>query len=385
MRRGIRNVIAGAIVTAAVSTLGDYLWANVLPHHRPLYGLAHGALLFLTVGWCLGIAARRPMRAHPEGSMNKLVALHALAIALSLGAMNNASAQEVIKIGCPTKTYFPTILATVAKEKGLFEKEGLRPEITIYRGGGETFEAIAAGSADLGTVAVPLIATSRKRGVLTKIVAANGDEWSGWILGVKTDSPIKSPKELDGKKVGITSSGSGTDTLALWAQSVDKVTFQRIGVGGGGLIPNLLNNNLAAAVIYSPLSYQVVSEGKVRVLTDFATAMPPNLIGGWTATEKNLTDRRAFIQKGLNALYGALEYMRNNPDYAIKTIAANNELSPEIAKMEFEKTFLRLSRDGQTKLASVEKALELAAASGVKDMAPAAELFVNMPITPTKP
>jgi NitT/TauT family transport system substrate-binding protein len=196
---------------------------------------------------------------------------------------------------------------------------------------------------------------------------------------------VKSPKELDGKKVGITSAGSGTDTLALWSQSANHVTYQRVGVGGGGLVPNLLNNNLAAAVIYSPLSYQVVSEGKVRVLTDFATAMPPNLIGGWAVTEKALNERRPFVQKALNALYGALEYMRNNPDYAIKTIATNNELSPEIAKMEFEKTFLRLSRDGQTKLASVEKALELAAASGVKDMAPAAELFVNMPITPTKP
>lgn len=53
--------------------------------------------------------------------------------------------------------------------------------------------------------------------------------------------------------------------------------------------------------------------------------------------------------------------------------------------MEFEKTFLRLSRDVQTKLASVEKALELVAASVVKDMAQAAELFLNMPITPTKP
>jgi NitT/TauT family transport system substrate-binding protein len=312
-----------------------------------------------------------------------------LLIALAAGAVAglpaDAGAQDVIRIGCPTKTYFPTILATVARDKGLFEKEGLKPEITIYRGGGETFEAIAAGSADLGTVAVPLIATSRKRGVLTKIVGANGDEWSGWILGVKADSPIKSPKELDGKKVGITSAGSGTDTLALWAQSEHKVTFSRIGVGGGGLVPNLLNNNLAAAVIYSPLSYQVVSEGKVRVLVDFATAMPANLIGGWTATEKNLKERRPFIQKGLNALYGALEYMRNNPDYAIKTIAENNELSPAIAKMEFEKTFMRLSRDGQSKLASVEKALELAAASGVKDMAPAAEVFHNMPIAPTKP
>jgi NitT/TauT family transport system substrate-binding protein len=316
-----------------------------------------------------------------------LTALKAVVLAggvlLSLSA--GAAAEEMIRIGCPTKTYFPTILATVAQEKGLFQKEGLKPEITIYRGGAETFEAIAAGSADLGTVAVALVATSRKRGVLTKIVGGSGDEWSGWILGVKTDSPVKAAKELDGKKVGITSAGSGTDALALWAQSENKVTFSRISVGGGGLVPNLMNGNLAAAVIYSPLSYQVMSEGKVRVLIDFATAMPPNLIGGWAATEKNLTERRAFVQKGLNALYGALKYMRANPDYAIKTIATNNELTPEIAKMEFEKTFLRLSRDGQMTLGSVEKAAELAAASGVKDMAPAGELFQNMPIVPTKP
>jgi ABC-type nitrate/sulfonate/bicarbonate transport system substrate-binding protein len=312
-----------------------------------------------------------------------------LAVVTALGTLLSlpmgAAAQETIRIGCPTKTYFPTILAIVAKEKGLFEKEGLRPEITIYRGGAETFEAIAANSADLGTVAVPLVATSRKRGVLVKIVGGSGDEWSGWILGVKAGFPIKSAKELDGKKVGITSAGSGTDTLALWAQAEHKVTFQRVPVGGGGLVPNLLNDNLAAAVIYSPLSYQVVSEGKVRVLIDFATAMPPNLIGGWAATEKNLTQRRPFILKGLNALYGALEYMRSNPDYAVKTIAANNELPVEIAKMEYQKTFLRLSRDGKMTLASVEKAMELAAASGVKDMAPAAEVFMNMPIVPTRP
>src|SRR5438128_3423452 len=173
----------------------------------------------------------------------KFVALHALVIfGTLLGLAAGGAADEVIRIGCPTKTYFPTILATVAKDKGLFEKEGLRPEITIYRGGGETFEAIAANSADLGTVAVPLVATSRKRGVLTKIVGSNGDEWSGWILGVRTASPVKSVKELDGKKVGITSAGSGTDTLALWAQSEHKATFQRVPVGGGGLVPNLLND-----------------------------------------------------------------------------------------------------------------------------------------------
>src|SRR5262245_63973632 len=82
-----------------------------------------------------------------------------LAVMMVFGALlalpMGATAQETIRVGCPTKTYFPTILATVAKEKGLFAKEGLRREITIYRGGGETFAAIAAGSAEIGTAAGP--------------------------------------------------------------------------------------------------------------------------------------------------------------------------------------------------------------------------------------
>jgi len=57
----VANAVIGAIVTAAVSTVGDYLWANVLPHHRPIYGFAHGAILFLTVGFCLGIDAGKPL------------------------------------------------------------------------------------------------------------------------------------------------------------------------------------------------------------------------------------------------------------------------------------------------------------------------------------
>jgi len=57
----IKTSISSALLTAAVSTAGDYLWANVLPHRRPVYGLMHGALLFMTVGACLGAAARKPV------------------------------------------------------------------------------------------------------------------------------------------------------------------------------------------------------------------------------------------------------------------------------------------------------------------------------------
>ena len=54
------EALVGAVVTAAVSTLGDYLWANVLPHGQPIYWFAHAIVLFATVGFCLGLPSRKP-------------------------------------------------------------------------------------------------------------------------------------------------------------------------------------------------------------------------------------------------------------------------------------------------------------------------------------
>ena len=59
------------------------------------------------------------------------------------------SQAETIRIGLPTKTYWPTTVAEAAKAQKLFEKEGITAELTVYRGGAECFEALAAGAADL--------------------------------------------------------------------------------------------------------------------------------------------------------------------------------------------------------------------------------------------
>lgn len=52
--------LGSAITMAAVSTLGDLVWAVWIPQHRFAYGLTHGALLFLFVGLLLGATAGRP-------------------------------------------------------------------------------------------------------------------------------------------------------------------------------------------------------------------------------------------------------------------------------------------------------------------------------------
>jgi hypothetical protein len=57
----MKHALVGAVATAAVSTLGDYLWKNVLPHGQPVYWFAHAIVLFATIGLCLGWPSRKPM------------------------------------------------------------------------------------------------------------------------------------------------------------------------------------------------------------------------------------------------------------------------------------------------------------------------------------
>jgi hypothetical protein len=55
----IAGAAAGAAAIAAVSTLGDFIWAGLMLEHRAAYGLAHGSLLFLSIGLYLGSLAKR--------------------------------------------------------------------------------------------------------------------------------------------------------------------------------------------------------------------------------------------------------------------------------------------------------------------------------------
>lgn len=52
--------LSGALAIAAVSTVGDFVWATWITRHRAIFGLTHGGLLFLAIGLFLGVLARRP-------------------------------------------------------------------------------------------------------------------------------------------------------------------------------------------------------------------------------------------------------------------------------------------------------------------------------------
>lgn len=302
------------------------------------------------------------------------------ATAAALGMPSIARAQaQVVRIGLPTKTYYPTIIAETALRQKLFDKEGIKAELTIYRGGAECFEALAAGAADLVLNSASSVAGGLKKGVMVRNVAGAALGYYGWHLVVKPDSPIKDIKELAGKKVGITSAGSGTDILALWTQQDRKVQFTRVPLGGGGLVPNLLSGNIDASVMYSPLSYKLFIEKTARSLIDYGTAVPPNMTGAWMSTDKFIKERPKALQGALNALYGGLHFLQDpkNRAIAIKLIAEIDEIPENIAEAELDGNIVKLSKTGEMQKEWLSLALDMARMIGMTDLAPVEDIYIT--------
>ncbi len=301
----------------------------------------------------------------------------ALAAMFAMGAVQSAAAADTVRIALPTKTYYPTIIAETAVRKKLFEKEGLKAELTVYRSGAEAFEAVAAGAADITVGSVAIVAAGINKGVKTKAISATAYGYNGWYLMVKNGSPIKSVEQLKGKKVGITSAGSATDLLARWTMADKHIKFTTVPLGGGGLVPNLLTGNVDAIVLYSPLSFKVMLAKQARVLIDYRKAVPEHISGVWLVTDKLIQQKPQMVQKINNALFGAIRELKKDRKGAIKLIADVDELSPQVAEAELDGDILDLSASGEMKKEWIDRSLDLAKLIGMTNLAPAAETYTT--------
>jgi len=143
-------------------------------------------------------------------------------------------------------------------------------------------------------------------------------------------------------------------------------------------------------VVYSPLSFQISKSGEARTILDYSKEVPPNLTAGWIVLDKFAEAKPAVVQKALNALYGAIQFMRSNRDTTVKLIADLYEMPEEIAALEYENTILKLETDGNMAAvnvpAAVQLSLDLAKLGGFKEIVPTEDVIsTRFKPVPTKP
>lgn len=296
-----------------------------------------------------------------------------------------AMAEEQITMGLAGQSYWPTIVAKVAESEGFFERAGVKADITVHKSGAEAFESLAAGIVELALASPAGVGRAREKGVYTKIVAAGTEQYLGWYLMVTPDSPVQSIADLDGKKVGISSAGSGSDVLATWVETDAGITFEKIPVGGSGLVPNLLSGNIDAAMMYSPPSFELLEKAEARSLLRLSEVVPKNANTSWAASDTAIAENPKGIQLALDAFYGAVQMMQADRDKAIQLIVAHSDLSPSVAAREFDETIANVVPDGAVRAETVQQSIDLMRTVGVEVKTPIEEIvsadFSVKPVT----
>ncbi len=192
---------------------------------------------------------------------------------LILMAAGNALSEEKIKIGyMPIAMSLPTF---VAVERGLFEQEGLKVEITPFESSTLIIGALMAGRIDAncssGTPGYWFAEQSTPdQFKLFLTYGASTLKNPSFVVVVKKDSPLKDLRDLKGKRVGT--SPPGVSALAL-SKAIIRVQTDPDGVIFQEVPPPLAISALAAGRIDAffgtePMGMMAISQGIGRHLIE---------------------------------------------------------------------------------------------------------------------
>jgi NitT/TauT family transport system substrate-binding protein len=300
------------------------------------------------------------------------------AIAATLAFAPAANAQTTVKIGLAVPNYGPYAPVYAAEELGYYKENGVKAEITAYRGGAAAQEAMAAGAADIISFFPPGIALAVKKGIKEKVVGIGSSTPIGWHIMVNASSPYRSVKDLAGKKIGITAKGSTTDFYALWAANRAGVKVEVVPVGAPALIPTLKSNQTDAAVFNPPLPFRLLLSGEGRSLVDLGKEMEPTLPDVWAATQALIDSNPKAVEGVLRAIYKATAYMKKNRPYALEFMRKfTGEKDAKVTEMEFDIVLSGRPTAAKIERKWIESSLELAKLGGVTDLPPIEEIFTD--------
>lgn len=222
----------------------------------------------------------------------------------------------------------------VALAKGFFQQEGANVTGIISSEGGGTsvrnaMAGVAYGEANPGAIAVAI-----QQGADLKIVSDNVLTVAEFAWMVQKDSPIKTLKDLKGKKIGYTNPRSTSQALAILVlekAGLKESDVEMVKTGGFGPMAAALElGQIDVAAVTEPLWSKL--KDKFRVLVTAAEILPPldNVVGVTTATAA--ATRGDFIRAVIRARRRAIEFMIANPDEAGDIVAKPFNITPEVAR-----------------------------------------------------
>src|ERR1044071_5616916 len=205
----------------------------------------------------------------------------------------------------------------MAMEKGFFKAEGLEIEPVPMAGGAVIVQGVTSGDLQFGWTNVISLYQAAVEGFDFKLIAGGATNVRGsnetHAIEVLKDAPIRAPKDLQGKTVGVNTLNNIVHLMAMaWVDKYggnsSKVKFVEIPFPQ--MEPALIAGKIDAISVQEPFAAAAARRPEVRVLSKF-------LIASWFASDKwiqkNKPTAQAFVRAvnhGIDAVHSDKEGMR---------------------------------------------------------------------------
>jgi len=256
----------------------------------------------------------------------------------------------------------------VALVKGYFKDEGLNITGLISSAGGGTSlrNMLAGGGVPYGEVNPGVVVSAILAGADLKIVSDNVLTVAEFVWAVKPDSPIKTIKDLKGRKIGYTNPRSTSQALAMMLLQIagykpDEAELVKTGGFGEGIAA--LDSGLVDVVpITEPLWSKV--KNKYRAVVVANDVLPPldNVVG---VTTVEMAEKRGdFIRAIIRARRKAVQFMKEHPDEAAEIVAKQYNIEVDVAKSAVRNLTTSTTKgvpywgDGQIHLEGLKRMIE---------------------------
>lgn len=234
----------------------------------------------------------------------------------------DARAQALRRIHYGTTTSTAHLPLWVAKDAGIFAKNGLNVEPVSIRGGALISMAIMSGQLQFSGAGAESVVAARIEGGDLVLLACPVDSDPVYLI---TRPEIKSPSELKGKATAVTRLGSTTHfylRAALRAVGLDPekdLTILQLGASGESATA-LESGRIAAAALSIRHAIPFLQRGW-PVWVDLSTTdivYPPSCV---TATRNFVKVEAKVVEEFLRAYVAGIRLVKNEPAMAEKSLA----------------------------------------------------------------
>jgi NitT/TauT family transport system substrate-binding protein len=243
-------------------------------------------------------------------------------LATAAGAQPAALEKPNITLAVGGKTLVAYLPLTIAERLGLFEKEGLKVAINDFQGGARALQSLVGGSADVVCGAYEHTILTRAKGQPIRAIALQNFSL-GTVIGLSKEKgkSYRSPKDLAGLKIGVTSPGSASSIglallLARDGLTLDQVSV--IGVGtGASVVAAMKSGQIDGISNFDPAILLLERDGLIHTIVDTRTREGlealyggPIAGSGFYTTDDFIAKNPRTTQAFVNAVVKAMQWMQ---------------------------------------------------------------------------